>query len=181
MFYVPSTEKLRHVLSLTERERLTMDEVRDLSAHSSSFIIPHHTDHAKRLGLILYNPIDRENGAAEEADKIEAVLKGVGFDTVKKEWESREDLFGALNENLNAGKVANCSIMIFCLMAHGRSGGVGGSYGDEIPINAVLHQLGSKLHQHLPLVRSSNIQTPVQEIHISDRLSLFRSWCHCEI
>ena len=138
-----------------------MDEVRDLSAHSSSFIIPHHTDHAKRLGLILYNPIDMENGAAEEANKIEADMKRVGFDTVMKEWECREDLFGTLNENLNAGKVDNCSIMMFCLMAHGRSGVVGGSYGDEIPINAVLHELGSKLPQHLPLVKSSNIPTPV--------------------
>ena len=173
MSYIPSAEKQRQIQSLTEQERLTMDEVRDLSAQCSSFIIPNHIDHAKRLGLILYNPIDRENGAAEEADKIEADLKGVGFDTVKKEWKSREDLFGAMDENLDEGNVANCSIVICCLMAHGRAGVVRGSNGDDFPVNNVLRQLESKLPPHLPSVRRRNIPTPVQVIDFSDRASLF--------
>ena len=159
--HVYFTARQSHIQSLAEQEPLTTDDIQDLSSLSSSYLIPQRVDHARRLGLILYNPIDRENGAAEEANKIEADLKRVGFDTVKKEWESKDDLFGAINEDLDEGNVRNCSIVICCLMAHGRCGVVGGSYGDEIPINAVLQQLGSKLPQHLPLVRSSNIPTPV--------------------
>ena len=85
---------------------------------------------------------------------MKRALKEAGFEAATYMWKNKEELFSAINENLTQEKAENSSILICCIMAHGTRGAVLDSDGKAIPINAIIHQLSSKLPTNLPLVRN---------------------------
>ena len=127
-----------------------MDEVSDLSTHCSPCI-----DNAKRLGLILYNPVVIPR-ATEEAGIIKRAFQEAGFEAATILWKNKEELFSAINEDLIQEEVDNSSILICCIMVRGNSGAVLDSEGKPLTVNAIIHHLRSKLPTNLTLVRKKH-------------------------
>ena len=93
-------------------------------------------------------------GVTEEAGDMKRALKEAGFEAATYMWKNKEELFSAINENLTQEKAENSSILICCIMAHGTRGAVLDSEGKPLPVNAIIHNLSSKLPTNLPLVRN---------------------------
>ena len=105
--------------------------------------------------MILYCSANR-SGATKEADKLHHALLAAGCNTSKKTWNDAKGIYHLVDSALDE-IVADCSLLIVCLMAHGSRGMVRGSAGEGIPINNILHQLSYRLPSHVPMVRQSSI------------------------
>jgi hypothetical protein len=106
---------------------------------------------SRRIGLILYNPHDRE-GSKEEADDLKVGLEAAGCDITKKEWSSKADIRKLIDEGVDSS--AGCSLLITCIMSHGCAGKLKTSDG-EIIINDILVQINKKLDKKTPMVSKS--------------------------
>ena len=133
-----------------------MEQIQQLSPHSSQYIIPHKQKNSKRCGLILFSSVGRQ-GASAEANNLEHALIESGCEVIKMEWSTTEELQNILESALGE-IVTTCSLLIFCLMAHGSRGTVNGSTGESIPVNDILHQLSHTLPAELPMV--NQLRTP---------------------
>lgn len=139
------------IKELVKNEPLTVTQILKLSPHSSNYIIPHRQENCKRYGLILYSTLHRP-GAEEEAANLEQSLQTAGCDVSKLEWYDAGELHNMI-ESVLTSMIADCSLLIVCLMAHGSRGAIKGGSGKGIPVNDVLHQLSFALPKDLPLVR----------------------------
>ena len=120
---------------------------------TDQYLIPYQQRHAKRFGLILYNPENRR-GAAEEASLVEDGLVRAGINVDKQEWRSEAELYDNLNNKIDELLPQGLSLLGISIMAHGRAGVLGGSNGSLITITGILSHLKYKLPEHLPLVKS---------------------------
>ena len=101
--------------------------------------------------MILYCSQNRR-GATEEADSLHHALLAAGCNTNKKTWNDVKEIHHLIDGALD-DIVADCSLLIVCLMAHRSRGMVRGSAGEGIPINNILHQLSYRLPGHVPMIR----------------------------
>ena len=137
---------------ISETESLTEEQIQQLSPHSSQYIIPHKQKKSKRYGLVLFNSEERP-GAEAEAANVEQALQTAGCDVMKMEWYDVDELHNMIESVLN-GIVADCSLLIVCLMSHGSRGVITGSNGKAIPVNKILNAfVGNFMPKELPLVR----------------------------
>ena len=140
---------------LAEKERLTIDHIKELSPHSSQYIVPYNQKMSKRYGLILYTTYNRP-GAQTEADNMEQSLLTAGFDVEKMEWKAAWELHNKLRNTLQ--RIAcDCSLLVLCLMSHESIGALHGGDRDgislPIPINDVLHYPSQLIAEFIPMVR----------------------------
>ena len=114
------TEREFQIQRITETESLTTEQIQELSPHSSQYIIPYKQKKSKRYGLILFRSEGRQ-GAVAEADNLEQALLSTGCDVIKMEWSEATELHNMIESALSR-IVADCSLLIVCLMSHGSSG-----------------------------------------------------------
>ena len=136
---------------LKKTQPLTVAEIKCLYDISEEYIIPYKRTHATRSALILYNTDDRV-GSREEAKAVEKNLKKVHFDVTKLKWKSALELPAILQENLSATETDCMSVLMVCIMSHGRIGTLTGTQSSVMPISDVLWKLSELLPEHLPLV-----------------------------
>ena len=108
-----------------------------------------------RYALILFNPYER-NGAEKEAKKLEDALLAIGFKQQVIKWDSVQGLPGQIHD---AASDIPCtaSIVLVCIMSHGRLGSLSDSTGSQLPLNYILHQLGHDISEGIPLVGCSSM------------------------
>ena len=135
---------------ITETESLTLEQIQQLSPHSSMYIIPHKRKKSKRYGLILFSTEGRQ-GAEAEADDLKQALQTAGCDVIKREWLEAAELHNMMESALSR-IVSDCSILFLCLMSHGSRGVIADSHGQRIPVNDILHRLAFSLSNETPLV-----------------------------
>ena len=140
---------------LKKTQPLTVAEIKCLYDISEEYIIPYKRTHATRSALILYNTDDRV-GSREEAKAVDKNLKKVHFDVTKLKWKSALELPAILQANLPATETDCMSVLMVCVMSHGRIGTLKGSGSSIMPISNILWQLKELLPPHLPLVRNKN-------------------------
>ena len=144
------TEREIQIQRITETESLTTEQIQQLSPHSSQYIIPYKQKKGKRYGVILFRSEGRQ-GAVAEADDLEQALQATGCDVIKMEWSEAAELH-IMIESARSRIVADCSLLIVCLMSHGSRGALADSHGKRIPVNDILHQFSVLLAQETPLV-----------------------------
>ena len=152
VFQLLITDKQILIQEIVENEPLTASQILKLTPHSPNYIIPYRQENCKRYGLILYSTLCRP-GAEEEAANLERALQTAGCEVTKLEWYNASELHNMI-ESLVNGLIADSSLLIVCLMAHGSRGAIKGGLGREIPVNDLLHQLNFALPKDLPLVRN---------------------------
>ena len=113
------------IQKLVEREALGIKEIKELSPHSKTYIIPHKQLRSKRYGLILYNKYHR-NGVEDEANSLGQSLEAAGFSVIKFEWKDATGLM-AIIEDVVATLSTDCSLLLVSLMSHGSRGMLGAS------------------------------------------------------
>ena len=145
-----SSDREIEIQRITETESLTVEQIQQLSPHSSKYIIPHKQKKSKRYALILFSSAGRQ-GAVAEADDLEQALQTTGCDVIKMEWSEGREL-QCMIESALSRIVSDCSLLIVCLMSHGCRGVLRGSDGEEIPVNDILHQFTYTLPDYLPMV-----------------------------
>ena len=157
------SDKELQIQNIAETESLTVEQIQQLSPHSSQYIIPHKQQKSKRYGLILFNSEDRQ-GAFEEADGLEQALWASGCDVIKMEWCGAVELHNMIDSAMTS-IVGNCSLLIVCLMSHGSRGVLSGSCGGRVTVNDVLHQLTFCLpsNMRIPMVSPAK---PCRYCHI---------------
>ena len=138
------------VQRITETESLTIEQILQLSPHSSQYVIPYKQKKSKRYGVILYRSEGRQ-GAVAEADDLEQALLTTGCDVIKMEWSEAAELHNMIESALSR-IVTDCSLLIVCLMSHGGRGTLADSHGRKIPVNDILHQFSFWMPQETPLV-----------------------------
>jgi hypothetical protein len=100
--------------------------------------------------LILYNPVSRD-GALEEADNLKSGLEAVGCKVIREEWRTKVQLSKLIDEGVQSA--VGCSLLIVCIMSHGRAGKLECEDGDGfIIINDILFQFSRKIPAYLPMV-----------------------------
>ena len=129
---------------------LTTMDIENVFDASDEYIIPYHKENTKCYGLVLYNTNDRIN-STEEAKVVETNMRNADFHTIKVEWESALKLPHILCEQLS-GHTDQMSVLMVCIMSHGRIGTLTGSQSSVMPISDVLWKLSELLPEHLPLV-----------------------------
>ena len=144
------TERELHIQRITETESLTTEQIQQLSPHSSQYIIPYKQKKSKRYGLILFS-LEGRQGAVAEADDLEQALLTTGCDVIKMEWSEATELHNMIESALSR-IVADCSLLIVCLMSHGSRGALADSHNKSIPVNHILHQFSFSLPEEIPLV-----------------------------
>ena len=100
--------------------------------------------------LILYNPHDRE-GASDEAIVLEYVFEDIGFKHRLCEWNSTHELLSMMREAVQA-LPSTASVLVVCVMSHGRQGSLTDREGVQVPVNYILNQLKQDLPDETPLV-----------------------------
>ena len=100
--------------------------------------------------MILFRSEGRQ-GAVAEADDLEQALLTTGCDVIKMEWSEAAELHNMIESALSR-IVADCSLLIVCLMSHGSRGALADCHGKRIPVNDILHQFSISLPQEIPLV-----------------------------
>mgnify|MGYP001800351471 CR=1 FL=1 len=135
---------------LVERKALGIKEIKELSPHSKTYIIPHIQLRSKRYGLILDNKYCR-NGAEDEANSFRQSLEAAGFNVKKFEWEGATDLMAIIDDAV-ATISTDCSLLLVSLMSHGSRGMLGASDGKSIPVNHILQRIYHSLPPYVPLV-----------------------------
>ena len=90
-------------------------------------------------------------GAVAEAVDLEQALLTTRCDVIKMEWSEAAELHNMIESALSR-IVADCSLLIVCLMSHGSRGALADSHGQRIPVNDILHQVSFSLPQEIPLV-----------------------------
>ena len=137
---------------LAEKEPLTVDHIKELSPHSSQYIVPYNQKRSKRYGLILYTTYNRP-GAQDEADNMERSLHTAGFCVEKIEWNDAWELHSKLDSTLQQ-IACDCSLLVLCLMSHGSRGVLhGGDSHGIIRIYDVLQHLSQLIAEFIPMVR----------------------------
>ena len=104
----------------------------------------------KRYALVLFNTDDRE-GALDEACNLCLSLIIAGFDVVRMEWTTTDDLTTKLRDLLNRYSTG-CGLFFVSIMSHGKLGTIKGSSDSEIAINDILLQLTNNIKDDTPLV-----------------------------
>ena len=117
------------MLRIIETESLTTEQIQQLSPHSSQYIIPYNKKKSKRYGVIFFRSEGRL-GAAAEADDLEQSLLVTGCDVIKMEWSKATELHN-MKESALSRIVADCSLLIVCLMSHGSRGALADCHGKE--------------------------------------------------
>ena len=143
-------DKEVQINKIRETESLTVEQIQQLSPHSSQYIIPHKQRKSKRYGLILFSTAGRQGAVAEAVD-LEHALQTTGCDVIKMEWFYAAELHNMIESALTQ-IVGDCSLLIMCLMSHGSRGTLAGNDGERIPVNDMLHQLTINLAKHIPMV-----------------------------
>ena len=145
------------IRNITETESITVEQIEELSPHSSLYIIPYKQMKSKRYGLILYSSLDRQ-GSTEEAESLELALQAAGCDVMKMEWSNGRELHSLIDSCLDKVS-ADCALLVVSVMAHGGRGVVKGSAGGLISVNDILQQFTARLPVHTPMVRCRNRNT----------------------
>ena len=100
--------------------------------------------------LILYNSHNR-HGASDEALVLNDAFEAIGFKRMLHEWSSTHELLRTMREALQA-LPSTASVVVVCVMSHGRQGSLIDREGVQIPVNYILHQLTQDLPHGIPLV-----------------------------
>ena len=132
---------------------LTATDINTLFDLSESYMVPTHQDHVVRKGLVLYNTVNRVM-ALEEAEKMEESLSKAGFETMMKEWTTTFSLRQEFMDELKDCK-DKLSLLLVCIMSHGRVGRIAGAENTEIPISDIIELLDNILPKKVPLVSAS--------------------------
>ena len=136
-----------------ETESLDVMQIQELSLHSNLYIIPHKQGKSKRYGLIFFSSEGRQ-GARAEAEDVQQALEASGCYVEKMDWGGAIELQHMIDDALSRIS-SDCSVLIVCIMSHGRRGVLEGGNGNEIPINDILNQFTQTLPANLPLVNLS--------------------------
>ena len=100
--------------------------------------------------LIFYNSHDRP-GAENEAKELDEAFAAIGFDRMLCEWNSTHKLLSTMREAVQA-LPSTASLVVVCVMSHGRQGGLTDREGVQVPVNYILNQLRQDLPDGIPLV-----------------------------
>ena len=133
-----------------EKEALGIEEIKELSQHSKTYIVPHIQLRSKRYGLILYNKYHR-NGAEDEANSLRQSLEAAGFSVIKFEWKDATGLMAIITDVV-ATLSTDCSLLLVSLISHGSTRMLGASNGESVPVNQILHRINHSLPPYVPLV-----------------------------
>ena len=150
IFFIKILERQVYLDVLKETQPLSMMEIEAVFHASDEYVVPYHKQNAKCYGLILYNTNDRIN-STEEAKVVETNLQNADFQTRRVMWESALKLPHILHEQLT-GHTDQMSLLMVCIMSHGRIGTLTGTQSSVMPISDVLWKLSELLPEHLPLV-----------------------------
>lgn len=144
--YVLATKEFQLDGRILEKlDRASIEQIDILSPLSSRYI----SGRAK-YAFICYNTDDRP-GAEEEAARLKAALKRVGFQVLSHEWKLVNLLKSWLVKRITATR--NRCGMLFCgVMSHGFSGNLQSSDGETGSINQLLDAC-NELHPDTPMVR----------------------------
>lgn len=115
-----------------------------------SFITDNQDLEAQQQGFLFFNSRDRD-GAGQEAVKLHESLIDIGFTSTKVEWELAPDLPRVIHENISHLPVIT-SVVIVCIMSHGKIGTLSDHDGTQLPLNVILHQLTETLPKEITLV-----------------------------
>ena len=127
-----------------------IEEIKELSPHSKTYIIPHIQLRSKTYGLILYDKY-RRNGAEDEANSLSQSLEAAIFNVQKFEWEDAPRLM-AIIEDVAATLSTDSLLLLVSLMSHGSRGMLGASNGKSVPVNHILQRINHSLPPYVPLV-----------------------------
>ena len=105
----------------------------------------------QQQAYLFYNIHDR-TGADEEATKLHESLQFIGFTSEMVEWEFVTTLPHTIHETLSTIPTDAVSVVVVCIMSHGKLGALSDSAGSQIPVNYILHQLTDILPQEATLV-----------------------------
>ena len=105
----------------------------------------------QQQAYLFYNIHDR-TGADEEATKLHESLQYIGFTSETVEWDFVTTLPHTIHETLSTMRRDTVSVVVVCIMSHGKLGALSDSVGSQIPVNYILHQLTNMLPQEVTLV-----------------------------
>ena len=100
--------------------------------------------------LILYNSHNR-HGASDEALVLNDAFEAIGFKRMLHEWSSTHELLRTMREALQA-LPSTASVVVVCVMSHGRQGTLTDREGVHVPVNYILNQLTTDVPHGIPLV-----------------------------
>ena len=119
---------------------------------------PVYECNGKPLGLVFYNPDNRE-GAKEEADRLNEGLCAAGLTVRLAEWHSRDDLKKLMEDSNDL--LSECTLLFSCIMSHGAAGMLATSDGskDHQSINSFLLELAKRIVENVQYVLKIKEQT----------------------
>lgn len=147
-------ERAALIVNIIEHESISVEQILELSPHSSRYLVPFNQSKSKHHGLIFFNTEDRQ-GAENEASYMKQALQLTGCEIIQQEWSAAHQL-GDMIDNALTDILAECSLLVVCIMTHGYRGTLSGGEGTEISVNDVLNQLTTSLPGHLPLVSKTS-------------------------
>lgn len=144
------TVRQEEIDNLALHQDLLPQQAWALSPYSRQYVIPYNQLKSKRYALIMYNAIDR-NGAHSEADLLAVALRNTGCDVIRMEWKDvfifKSNIISVLEEISK-----DCSLLIVCIMAHGKVGMVTGKNNTQLPISDILHVFQQFVPEPVPMV-----------------------------
>ena len=110
-----------------------------------------------QFAFLFYNTEDR-NGAEDEASNLHSSLSDIGFEATLTKWDNISSLPSIITGKLES-LPSTASIVMICIMSHGRVGTLSDSRGSQIPLNFILHQLSQTIPNNIPLVSWPDIKS----------------------
>ena len=110
----------------------------------------------QQQAFLFYNIRDR-TGADEEATKLHESLRYIGFTSKRVQWDFVTTLPHTIHETLSCLHTDAVSVVMVCIMSHGKLGTISDSAGSQIPVNYILHQLTDILPQEATLVSTGAV------------------------
>ena len=110
-----------------------------------------------QFAFLFYNTEDR-NGAEDEATNLHSSLSDIGFEATLTEWDNISSLPSIITGKLEY-LPSTASIVMICIMSHGRAGTLSDGRGSQIPLNYILHQLSQAIPNDIPLVSWPDIKS----------------------
>lgn len=128
--------------------------VRQQTLHYLSAANSRSNNHA----LIFFNTKNRE-GAFEEATLLKGSFSSLGMTTTFEEWEHFLGHEKSLRKRLQDCMAAikeTCSLLVICVMAHGKRGLIIDSFGLEGEINSLFELVSELMPEKIPVVRAEH-------------------------
>ena len=92
------------------------------------------------------------DGAGDEVVNLHDSLTHIGFSSKMIEWDLVVTLPSVIYKAIRHLSTSTVSVVVVCIMSHGKLGALSDSAGSQIPVNYILHQLSDMLPRNVTLV-----------------------------